>query len=57
MIIDEVWSVYAIQKVPDPKLNRKIGNKTKKRISDDENIKYSQGMLQGGPKNFPENDQ
>ena len=39
VILSEVWNVYTSQKVSDSKLNLKSGNKTKRRISDDENKK------------------
>ena len=48
MILNEVWNVYTSQKVTDPKSNKKGGNKTKRRISDDEiYINISQGRPQG----------
>ena len=37
-LLYEVWNIYNSQKVPDQKLNKKRGNNTKMRISDDENI-------------------
>ena len=36
-MLDEVWNVCNSQKFPDQNLNKKGGNNTKRRISDDEN--------------------
>ena len=55
MILDEVCNVYNSQEAPDPKI--KIGNKAKRRISDNENRKIFQGRLQGRQRKIlPEND-
>ena len=44
VVLNAVWNVYTSQKVPDPKLNKTSGSKTKRRVSDDKN-KY--GLKEG----------